>query len=245
MSFAGCTGEPSSAIEVFPWGSGVRKASEVVGSFSPRLDLDLADLAPYDAGGPEQAPALRPGVRRALITGTDRSSFEKLSQHPDICVLVFSDTLKSCCEWWWKLGQGRVYALGGRAYSRSERDAVRDTQRLLPLAEVDLVVAARTAALESGAVPLWVSVNLDVLQPQAVPRGEYNYFNPPGGVDLDTLRTALAALPGERILGFEVTGVQLDDEGWVSPANFLSALTAAELLRDNILTWWAPDKIDV
>jgi arginase family enzyme len=145
--------------------------------------------------------------------------------------LLISGTLRSASEIWDPgLPAGRLFSIGGRTYSRAQRDQLRGRQRLLPLFETDLVVAARTAVLESGQAPIWVVIELDVLaagwEPGELPPA-------PGGASLEALREAIGAVPGQRVVGFEVVGFPAQGQG-----NSLLALTGTELLRDNILTWW-------
>jgi hypothetical protein len=233
MRFVGCDGGAEAGIELFAPGIESRRLLERLGSFSPRLNRDLRVVNPRDGGEPSQAGPLRCGVRRAaLIEGHGQLLPGQLrAVYPEVCVLIFAATLVTAAETWGEgLEAGRVFALGGRSYTAAQRDLLRAGQRLLPLADVDLLVAARTASLESGDAPLWLIVDLQVLAPHLVPEGQPLA---PGGATLEALRSALAAVPGQRVVGFEVTGFP-----HLAGRNSLTALTGAELLRDNILTWW-------
>lgn len=214
-------------------GEAIREASRHLTSFSPRLDRDLAHLDVVDLGAPDGDRAWFSETRRGLVaSGTQPGLPGRLhSAHPDLTVLVFSAAVAQVLRWGASLGRGRAYALGSRVYDRPTRDEVRNTQRLLPLDELCLETAARTAVEESGNAPLWISLDLDVLEPHLVPGVP---IPAPGGCSLPTLRSALRAIPGERVIGFEIGGYPPVEER----ANFLTALTAAELLRDNILVWW-------
>jgi hypothetical protein len=233
MTFVGCDGGAEASVEVFAPGIESRRLLERLGSFSPRLNRDLGVVNPRDGGEPSQAGPLRGGVRRStLVEGQGQLLPRQLrAAYPDACVLIVAATLVAAAETWGEgLDAGRVFAIGARSYTAAQRDLLRGRQRLLPLAEVDLLVAARTASLESGYAPLWLVVDLQVLAPHLVPEG----LPPaPGGATLEALRSALEAVPGKRVVGFEVTGFP-----HLEGRNSLTALTGAELLRDNILTWW-------
>lgn len=64
--------------------------------------------------------------------------------------------------------------------------------------------------------PLWVHVDLDVLEPGHVPLD----YEVPGGLTPDELRACLAALAGERLVGLEVTEFE-------APAAYAAAWRAA------------------
>jgi arginase family enzyme len=241
LIFAGC--QPPGAggresgliIELTAPGPEVRQASHRLGSFSPRLDRELAELAPLDVGEPRAdlgAPPLGSAVRRAMLRETAPPfAVEALpGSQTSLRVLALGGTLQEACHWGELLGPGRVYALGGRAYDRASRDFLRSTQRLLPWHEIDLKTAVLSAVKESGADPLWVSLGLDLLAPHLVPGVA---AVAPGGATLEALQAALETIPGERVIGFAVTGYPDS-----ANRNEFTALTAAELLRDNILTWW-------
>lgn len=236
MIFDGCLGKPGAGVELMAPGRAVREASRCLTSFSPRLDRDLAELDVVDLGELHEQGPCSPQTRRGMVVNGLPPDFpvKVRAIHPDVAVLVFSAGLSQVLQWGALLGPGRAYAIGGRAYSRSARDEVRNTQRLLPPFEVPLETAAYTAVQESAGAPLWVSVSLDVLEPALVP----GVLAPPGGVSLETLQAALRVIPGIRVIGFEIRDFPAGDE----KANFLTALTAAELLRDNILVWWWPER---
>ncbi len=232
-SFAGCYADRFTSLELYAPGPFLRELSQQVGSFSPRLDRDLADLRVWDGGEPESAPPLEQGTRRAALLhgGGHLTPVQLLEAHPEASVLLYAGTLLSATSVWAAaLPVGRLYAIGGRTYTREQRDVLRDQQRLLPLAEVSPRLATRSALSESGDSPLFVVVDLAVLEPSLL--GSQHPLAS-GGATLGGLREALEAIPGERVVGFEIGGLPAPIE-----ENLLAALTAAELLRDNILTWW-------
>ena len=130
-----------------------------------------------------------------------------------------------------ELGTGRFFQVGGRAYSKNERDWMRRHQRLLPCFEVDIEVAVRTAMAEIGDRPIYVSLDLDVLDPSFAPEvSRLEGF----GVSYSELRAALDVLGEARVVGFDLAG--LPRAGGV---NSQTLHLAAEVLRDNILAWWS------
>lgn len=232
-SFAGCRTERSSLLELYAPGPQLRELSQQLGSFSPRLDRDLADLEVWDGGEPESGAPLAADSRRAALlhSGGQLTPAQLLQAHPEAHVLLYAGALLSATTVWAPaLPCGRLFAIGGRTYSREQRDTLRNSQRLLPLAEVDLRTATLSALQESGDAPLFVVIDLAV-----VAASELASTRPlaPGGAALAALRQALESLPGQRVVGFEICGLPAPIE-----ENLLAALTGAELLRDNILTWW-------
>jgi hypothetical protein len=219
-------------------GPEVREASHQLGTFSPRLGSDLADLAVRDAGDSAKTVGVVSRIRRGhLCSKSDGLPQEGIdpcrarTAFPEARLLDFSGCAAQAVAAGAIWGPGRVYSLGARRYSRETRDQLRNQQRLLPLHEIALQTATLSALQECGNSPLWIRLHLDILQPHLVP----GVIAPAaGGASLEALRAALESIPGERVAGFEILG-------YPQPAgrNRLIALTAAELLRDNILVWWA------
>lgn len=235
-SFAGCRSERSSSLELYAPGPLLRELSQQGGSFSPRLDRDLADLDIWDGGEIESAAPLDPPTRRAALLhgGGQLTPEQLLAAHPAASVLLYAGTLLAASSVWASsLPSGRLYAIGGRSYTREQRDLVRGRHRLLPLAEVSPPVATLSALSECGEDdPLFVLVDMAVLN--AAQLGSTRPLAP-GGATFEELRQALETIPGRRVVGFEICGLPAPIE-----ENLLAALTGAELLRDNILTWWGP-----
>lgn len=207
-----------------------RQAWDQLGSWSARLDRELGELTVVE----QQHHAVSPAVRQAFLCAQPCDVSPLLSIYPELRALCWGGSLAGALGHASTLGKGRVYALGGRAYSFQQRDALRAEQRLLPLHEVALEVAARSAVEESGHSPLWISLGLDVLAPFLLPELAAPAA---GGASLETLRASLEAVPGERVVGFEVTGYRP-----IEKRIPVTALTAAELLRDNILVWWGTNR---
>lgn len=186
-------------------------ALEGVSSYCPRRDLDLSEVALEGrllVGG-NRSSLLEPAerCRRVIYLGADAGPALWLGDH---------------------LGAGRVVAVGATGYTRLERDRLRRTQRFLPLSEVALECALRTALWESAGEPTVVSLNLNLLSMSLVPgfSGATNR-----GVDAERLFEAL-----DHLVGPETVAVQVWGEGDFEPSGRSSVL-AAEIVRDIVLTW--------
>ena len=231
MIFSGCRKGPSGAdICLLGPGEELREASHQLGSFSVRCDRDLAEIAVFDAGEPSEKAALEAPGRLAVVSTEALEPTRVLNRYPDLQVLCLAGGLEQALRYGKALGRGKVAGIGARAYSKEQRDTMREHQRLLPLYEVGLDVAIPSALVETEQAPLWLSINLDILAPHLVPG-----VTPiaPGGASFESLRIALDTVPGERLVGFEITGYPVPEN-----RNRFTALTAAELMRDNILVWW-------
>lgn len=238
MRFAGCLENADARIRLLAAGTEVREASHKVGPFSLRLGRDLTDYHVVDAGEPKDGHGFFSESHWAILAKESNVPGGRLhGAYPDARALVFSGSLAKTSALSTTLGAGTVFALGARTGPQAIQSALRSHQRLLPLTEVDLVIAARTAVAESEEAPLWISLYLDILAPYLAPGVEPVAT---GGVDLATLRSALEVVPGHRVVGFEIL-----DYPDPPMRNELLVLTAAELLRDNILFWWSPEKVDV
>ena len=222
-----------------PGPSLVRESSHRLGSYCPRMDADLADHDVFDAGdrhqgGPWPEGFWRSETRRAVLVGRQDPGDDLLKQlvevYPDLRCLMLSARLDKALRWGAILGKGRICHLGGRQYPRPQCEEMRRTQRLIPANDLDLETAVRSVQHETAPTPLLVSLHLDVLQPNLVPEVEgVGLF----GTDHAGLRRAMDAVDGGRVVAFEVVAPLLEKS-----TNSLTALTAAQYLRDNILTWW-------
>lgn len=217
-------------------GTSVRAESHRLGTFCPRLDRDLSELAPFDAGS--SFVPVPPPIKLATLTDVAHSK-ERMGQlvalYDDIVLISFAGQVQTLCDDWApRLGRGHIVGIGARTYTRTQRDQMRLNQRFLPLTEIDPLTAARSAVLEHDEAPLWIAVELDILAAHLVPG-----IPPlaPGGITFTELQLALAAIPGHRVRGFDIIGLPEPCE-----RNTLSILTGVQLLRDNILTWWGGTK---
>ena len=232
----------------------IREVSDSIESFSPVLRRDLEDIALADAGdvvvGPLRAAAVIDRVaERAeqlartgalLVTiGGDHSISMGTSRglgaaHPDLAHVVFDahldmredyegDRYSHACGTRRMAQAGPTCVLGVRSGSRDE---FADADAMLVAWSDDVAMPdAMRAAIDDR--PVFVSVDLDVLDPSILP----GTGNPePAGVAYRDLRAALLALKDARVVGIDFCEVSppIDASG-------LSAIVAAELIRDTII----------
>src|SRR5262249_60315052 len=90
--------------------------------------------------------------------------------------------------------------------------------------------AAAAIAEELAGLPLYVTIDIDVLDPSIAPG---TGAPEPGGITVPDLLAALRHLGTGRVVGFDLVEVspRWDPSG-------RTAITAACLVRDAILTWW-------
>jgi len=243
----------------------IRRASDLIETYAPRLDGDLADLALADAGDvqvPDLPPrealqavaselrqALTPTQRWALLGGdhtTTAAVVEVAVEHyPDLRVVQFDAHPDLRAEYLgetWNyasamtrvldhLGPDRLYQIGLRTGDREEWVPPRGT-RLYPGWAGSAADAAASIADELSGHPLYVTIDIDVLDPSIAPG---TGAPEPGGITVTDLLTALRHLSAARVIGFDLVEVspRWDPSG-------RTAITAAALVRDAILTWWPP-----
>ncbi len=127
------------------------------------------------------------------------------------------------------LGPDRLYQIGLRTGDREEWTPPRGT-RVFPAWGMPAPQAAAAVAAEVAGRPLYVTVDIDVLDPSVAP----GTGSPePGGLGVGDLLAALRNLGTARIVGFDVVEV--------SPlwdASGRTAVTAAAIVREAILEWW-------
>lgn len=222
----------------------VRRASTLLETYVPRLDQDFHDLGLADHGDFPIDDI--PTAKKSIYLGGDHTVSEltiKAQSHKDLAVVTFDAHLDAFDVYegsqrthacWARrigehLGDNSLWFLGARAYTKEERDWARHHQRLLPLFEVDLETAALTAAHEIQDRPVYVSVDIDVLDPAYAP----GVGNPEGlGATQEDLWKALAKL--KNVVAFDLVEVtpRLDP-------SLRTALVGAELIRDFSLLWWS------
>lgn len=122
------------------------------------------------------------------------------------------------------VGPEQVYQLGIRSGSREEIAWSRAHVQWLP---GPLVEAAQAAARRIGGRPLYLTIDIDVLDPSVAPG---TGTPEPAGVDYETLLAALKAFASCRIIGLDLVEVAppLDPTG-------RTEVTAASLVRDLLL----------
>jgi agmatinase len=232
----------------------VRVASDSIESYSHRARRDLIDLDLVDAGDLDLA-GLEPAVvmdRIAVATeryartgamvitlGGDHSISIGTSRglravFPDLAHVVFDahldlrdqydgSVLSHACGTRHMAQAGPTCVLGVRSGSRDEYE---DAAKLLTAWSEGLAVPAPMKHAATGR-PIFVSVDLDVLDPSILP----GTGNPePGGPTYRELREALLGLAGLHVVGIDFAEVAppLDASG-------LSPIVAAELARDCLL----------
>jgi agmatinase len=238
----------------------VRVASDSIESYSLRtgrdlIDIDLADAGDIDLAGADPETAIDRIARATarvhedheavvVTLGGDHSVSIGTSRglgkvHPGLVHVVFDahmdmrpsydgSDLSHACGTRHMAQAGPTCVLGVRSGSREE---FADADKMLTAWSEDLVVPDAMRAEMTGA-PVFVSVDMDVLDPSILP----GTGNPePGGPTYRELREALLALNGVRIVGIDFVEVApvLDSSG-------LSPIVAAELARDAILGLLVP-----
>ncbi len=229
---------------------GIRRFSESIESYSPRVRRDLTDLRVVDLGDHTRAPdtieaaaravldsALR-GDRRPLLVslGGDHSVTPPLvravaSRTELLSVVGFDAHLDlredypgdHACTYRRIADRGiDCVVLGPRSGARSEWD---DAPKVLRHCSPELVVPGDVRArLERG--PVYVTVDIDVLDPSAAP----GTGNPePGGPSFSELLGALEALEGLDVVAVDIVEVSppLDPSGITQAA---AAMLARELI---------------
>jgi agmatinase len=234
----------------------IRYASQSIESYSPRLRRDLEDIRLADAGDvtveglPPRAAldAVAAAVERLaregalpLTLGGDHSISVGTSEglrraHGDLAHVVFDahfdlretyegSELSHACGTRRMALAGPTAVLGVRSGAREE---YRDADALLA-AWSDGLALPEPARKGIGAKPVFLSIDLDVLDPSILP----GTGNPePGGPSYVELREAILALTGLRIVGIDLAEVSpsLDPTG-------VSAVVAAELAREMLLAF--------
>jgi agmatinase len=233
----------------------IRFASDSIESYSHRigrdlLDVDLADAGDVDLSGasPEdvmdriaRATEAHASTGAVVVTlGGDHSVSVGTSRglraaHPGLVHLVFDahmdmraswdgSDLSHACGTRHMASAGPTCVLGVRSGSREE---YADADKMLTAWSEDLSVpeAFRT---EMQSAPVFVSVDMDVLDPSILPG---TGTPEPGGPTYRELRAAILGLSGARIVGIDFVEVAppIDSSG-------LSPVVAAELARDAILS---------
>jgi agmatinase len=242
----------------------VRRASDLLETYVPSLGLDLADLALADAGDvpvPDGEPAvalaavereLRAALdprQRWVFLGGDHTVAAPivaaaLAHYPELRVVQFDahpDLRSQYLGESWNyasamtrvldhLAPDRLYQIGLRTGDREEWLPPRGT-RVFPGWSVPAAQAAAQVAAEVGNHPLYVTLDIDILDPSLAP----GTGSPePGGIGLADLLAALRHLGAARVVGFDLVEVSplWDESG-------RTAITAAAVVREAILGWWA------
>lgn len=232
----------------------VREASDSIETWSPQVRADLEDIDLADAGdlavdGLEPSKVMtviaeateRWARTGALVVtfGGDHSVSMGTSDglravHPDLCHIVFDahmdmrehyegDPFSHACGTRRMAMAGPTCVLGVRSGARQEW---LDAETMLVAATEDISLPARMREA-IGDRPVFVSLDIDVLDPSIVPG---TGTPEPGGPTYKELRAAVLALGELNIVGLDILEVAppIDSSG-------LSPIVAAELARDAIL----------
>jgi len=233
----------------------LREASDSIESWSPTLRRDLEDVALADTGdmtiGPLRAQAVMDRIAEAterharagavvVTIGGDHSISMGTTRglravHGEIAHVVFDahldmrddyegDPFSHACGTRRMATAGPTCALGIRSGSREE---FTDADKMLVVLSGDVTITDQVRAA-IGDRPLFISVDCDVLDPSILPG---TGTPEPAGTSYHDLRAALIDLCGtERVVGVDFCEVAppIDASG-------LSAVVAAELIRETIL----------
>jgi agmatinase len=242
----------------------IRRASDLLETYAPAAGRDLADLAladagdlPVPAGEPRAALAAIQRELEAVLDPRQRWVFlggdhtvaapivaAVLSHYPDLRVVQFDahpDLRREFLGETWNyasamtrvldhLAPERLYQVGLRTGDREEWAPPRGTH-VFPGWAGSLAEAAAEIATAVAGAPLYVTIDIDVLDPAVAP----GTGSPePGGADYRDLLAALRRLGSGPVVGFDLVEVS---PIWDSSGR--TAITAAAIIREAILAWWA------
>lgn len=235
----------------------IRWASQSIESYSPTLDRDLEDLALLDAGDlpvenlppevlvEEASHAIGGAMGLSVLLGGEHTvtvgAVRALAaRHPDLHVLTLDAHLDLREEYdgtRWShacttrrlvdvVGEQRIAVLGVRSGTRQEFAAARG----LLAAERRLTLDHELWSRLEGR-PLYVSVDIDVVDPAFAPG---TGTPEPGGPSTGDLLDLLRVLAPLRVVGLDVVEVAppYDPSGQ-------TAVLAAIIVREALLTWAA------
>ena len=127
------------------------------------------------------------------------------------------------------LAPDRLYQIGLRTGDREEWFPPRGTH-VFPSFTMPVTEAAARVAAELAETPLYVTIDIDVLDPSVAP----GTGSPePGGITVPDLLAALRHRGAAHVVGFDVVEVSP-----IWDAADRTSITAAAIVREAILTWW-------
>lgn len=245
----------------------IRRASDLIETYAPALGADLADVALADAGdvpvpdgepraaleaiGAELRAVLDPAQRWVVLGGdhtvTAAVVGAALAHHPELRVVQFDahpDLRRAYLDEPWnyasamsrvldRLGPEHLYQVGVRTGDREEWEPPRGT-RVFPAWAGPARAAAAAIRPEVAGQPVYVTIDIDVLDPSVAPG---TGAPEPGGLAVPDLLAALRELDAATVVGVDLVEVapRWDPSG-------RTAITAACIVRDAILTWWGPPR---
>jgi agmatinase len=243
--------------------SALRAEAIGIETYSPYQDGDLEDLGVYDAGDLElpfgnaaraldiiedfSARALNDGKTPAMIGGEHLVTLGAVraaaSRYPGLSVFHFDahadfrgdymgESLSHATvirRVWDLLGDGKIFQFGIRSGARDEFDQARGH------AETERFKAAtvKYRAAEAAENPIYVTVDLDVLDPSEFPG---TGTPEAGGLSFTELLEALLCLSGNKIVGFDVCELSphYDHSG-------ISTAVACKTLREMLIAFSGAD----
>ena len=239
----------------------IRKASWGMETYSPNLHRDLGDLKICDLGDLEipfgnkemalskireviqkiiddgKYPVLLGGehlITLPIVEGF-RSRFHdltviQLDAHADLRdeylgeTISHSTVMRRVLE---VVGSGKVFQFGVRSASKEEFRHANTIGSLYEFGEDGFHRALRSI----GDRPLYISLDLDVLDPSILP----GTGNPePGGIDFNEMICGLKILGKARVIGFDIVELSPNHD----PSE-VSSIVTSKLVREMILNCWA------
>lgn len=221
------------------------------------LDLTIADLGDchVPGGAPEaalaaveaQVQAELPADRLSVMLGGDHTATlpvvkHYLHHHPLLRVLQFDahtdlrpdflgerfNYASAMTRLLDVLPPDRLYQIGPRSGIREEFEERRT--RLYPAHEIHPVAAVRRILPELSGWPIYVTIDIDVLDPSEAPgTGSVE----PGGLRASELVEALQLLGG-----LEIVGMDLMEVSPVWDPSGRTSILAAWIIREAVLSWW-------
>ena len=242
--------------------SAIRRASWGIETYSPYLKRDLSQLRLHDMGDLElplgekdaSLAIIREAVRRILsakkfpiLLGGDhlislpavedvlktypRLHLVHIDAHTDLReeylgeVFSHSTVMRKTVD---RLGKGRLFQIGIRSGTKEEFALAQRIKSIVPANHNSL----RTMAEHIGKQPVYVSVDLDVIDPGLLP----GVGTPePGGLTFQGFISILKELQRLHVVGFDLVELTPDYD----PSQ-ISSVTASVILREMILTLCHP-----
>jgi agmatinase len=241
----------------------VRLASDSIETYSPFLDRDLDDLAIADLGDCELGPGApreqlarareeirrfwRPGLLPVMLGGDHTATLPvievlapaipdlrvlQLDAHPDLREEFLGERYNyasAMARVMDVVPPERVWQVGMRTGAREEYQ--RKAPHVYPAHAVHPLEAVRAILPALAEHPLYVTIDVDVLDPADAP----GTGSPePCGLRAAELVEIVRLLGGCRIVGTDLVEVA---HAWDPSGR--TGITAAWILREAILTWWA------
>ena len=241
----------------------LRIASDSIETYSPPLDRDLEDLAiadlgdcPLGDGSPRDQlhrarEAIegfwRPGLLPLALGGDHTATLPvievlapavpdlrvlQLDAHPDLRAEFLGERFNyasAMARVMDVIAPERVYQVGMRTGAREEY--ARKPPHLFPAHAVHPVEAVRSLLPDLRRHPLYVTIDVDVLDPSEAPG---TGAPEPCGLRASEVIEIIRLLEPCRIVGADLMEVAM-----VFDPSGRTAITAAWILREAILTWWA------